>query len=137
MDATTAVRLLGLLLAPSAVAGAVVLAVRGARAVGARQRSRAAVPAGPPLEQTAVALRRLLAEHERVRRAPDVGARAARLRSLDGALTDCALEAARALEVPAPAQSGREPLPREDLRRLLSDLADAGLLLPGAAQYGR
>jgi hypothetical protein len=63
--------------------------------------------------------------------------RAARLRSLDGALTDCALDAARALEVPAPVQSGRDPLPREVLRQLLSDLADAGLLLPGAREYGR
>ena len=137
MDGTTAVRLVALLLAPSAVAGAVVFAVRSARAVGARRRRRTAVPAGPPLEQTAVALRRLLVEHDRVRRAPDVAVRAARLRALDGAITDCALAAARALEVPAPTQSGRDPLPREALRQLLADLAEAGLLLPGAARFGR
>jgi len=137
MDATTAARLVALLIAPSAVAGAVLGAVRCARAVGTWRRRTTPMPAGPPLEQTAVALRRLLSEHERVRRSPDVAVRAARLRSLDGAITDCALDAARALGVPAPAHSGRQPLPREALRQLLADLAGAGLLLPGAEHFGR
>ncbi|CAN5223792.1 hypothetical protein BH24ACT10_BH24ACT10_17310 [soil metagenome] len=138
MDATTTARLVAVLIAPSAVAGAVLGAVRCARAVGTwRRRRTPAAPAGPPLEQTAVALRRLLAEHERVRRSQDVAVRAARLRSLDGAITDCALDAARALEVAAPAHSGREPLPREALRQLLADLTGAGLLLPGAQHFGR
>lgn len=93
--------------------------------------------AGPPLERISADLRRLTAEHSAVRTSASVALRAHRLVALEGALTDRALDAARALDVPAPATRGREPLPADELRALLLALAEAGLVLPGAATFNR
>jgi hypothetical protein len=138
VDAGTAARLITILLAPTAVAGAVLWAPRVVRAAyAALAGDRAPAPAGPPLERTAADLRRLLAEHEQVRRADGLAVRAARLRALEGALTDCAVEAARALELEVPARSDRAALPREQLRVLLERLAASGVVLPGHERFGR
>ena len=138
MDAVTAARLVTILLAPSAVAAGVLWLPRAVRAVHGRLigHERAA-PTGPPLERTAADLRRLLAEHDRVRRSADVAVRAARLRALEGALTDCAVDAARALGVDLPPRTGRAPLGPEQLRAALGRLADAGMVLPPAERFGR
>lgn len=62
--------------------------------------------------------------------------RAARLLAVRGAITDCAVDAARAVGV-LPPRAGRAPLPVPDLARLLRSLADAGLVLPRHEQFGR
>ena len=133
----TTARILAILLTPSLVAGAVLRAPRLLRALLRRVRRPGELVAGPPLERTAADLRRLLAEHEAVKRSPQLAARSRRLAALEGALTDCALDAARALELPAPARPARLPLPRDDLRRLLGELSRSGVLLPHHDQFGR
>lgn len=139
MDVGNAARLVTILLAPTAVAGAVLWLPRVVRALHRRvsRPEDRMHPAGPPLERTAADLRRLLAEHEAVRRSPVVAVRATHLAALEGAITDCALDAARAVELEVPARTGRAPLPREQLRLLLQDLADAGLVLPAPERFGR
>lgn len=123
---------------PSAVAAALLWLPRLVRALAALWpgQSHSAMPAGPPLERTAADLRRLMAEHEKVRRSPELAVRARHLAALEGAITDCAVDAARALGLPAPERSGREALPRARLRRLLGDLVDAGLVLPAHERFG-
>jgi len=92
---------------------------------------------GPPLERISADLRRLTAEHAALRSSTSVALRAHRLVALEGALTDRALDAARALDVPAPKQPGRDPLPVSELRALLLALVDAGLVLPDAERFSR
>src|SRR3982750_524479 len=87
-------------------------------------------PAGPPIEQLAADLRRLIHQHHAVKVAPDVVMRAHRLYAIEGALPDCAMQAAVALGVPHPAVPPHSALTATELRRLLRALADAGLVLP-------
>jgi hypothetical protein len=112
-------------------------AVTGARAVRRRlvdQRDDGTLqPDGPPIEKLAADLRRLLWQHDRVARSADVAMHAWRLRALEGAITICARQAARSLDVPDPEQ----PIPggfvqKPQLRRTLRALAAAGLVLPPA-----
>ena len=135
----TAGRLVVILLTPSAVAAALLWTPHIVRAVARRlaPRPSAPVPVGPPLEKTAADLRRLMAEHVAVRESSGLAVRAGRLVALEGALTDLALLAAEALEVPSPPRSGRAPLPRPALHALLQDLAAAGLVLPSLDRFGR
>jgi hypothetical protein len=63
--------------------------------------------------------------------------RGRRLAALEGSISDCALDAARALGIPEPPRAGREPLSRGQLRRLLGDLAASGMLLPSHERFGR
>ena len=129
---------LAIVMVPSAVAATALWLPRLVRVLLAQRsrRSRGLAPTGPPLERTAADLRRLMAEHERVRLSRDLALRGRRLAALEGALTDCAVDAARALDLPTPERSGREPLPRARLRQLLGDLADAGLVLPSHDSFG-
>ncbi|MCW2614864.1 MAG: hypothetical protein JWN08_1858 [Frankiales bacterium] len=137
MDAVAVTRLLAIALVPSAVAAAVVWLPRAVRAWCTALAGPDVVVVGPPLERLAADLRRLLAEHAAVRHSPDVAVRAARLTVLEGALTDCALDAARALDLRAPDRAGRAPLTRAQLRLLLDRLAEAGLVLPQRDRFGR
>jgi hypothetical protein len=89
-------------------------------------------PTSLPIEQLAADLRRLLWQHDTVRRSTDVPMRARRLRALEGAISDRAMQAASALEVPHPESSAYGGLDKPQLRRLLCDLAAAGLVLPHA-----
>ena len=118
------------------------------RRVADRRARRNPQPTSPPIEQLAADLRRLLWRHDTVRRSTDelrrrelpgdtdtpiiVAMRARRLWALEGAITDCATMAARALDVPHPAAPAYGGLDKPRLRRLLRDLADAGLVLPPA-----
>jgi hypothetical protein len=130
--------LLVIALTPAAVAGAVVWLPRVVRAVRARARPGDDLrPVGRPLERTAADLRRLMTEHGQVRRSTTIAVRGMRLRALEGAITDCAFEAADALGVPRPAGTGHQPLPRAELRALLVDLTRSGLVLPDAEGFGR
>ena len=133
----TIVTLLWIALTPTAVAGAAVLLPRALRAVRRRLASPPPLPAGPPLEQVAADLRRLLAEHRRVARSPQLPARGRRLVALEAALTDRAVDAARALEVEVPPRPARGPLPEAALRALLLELAGSGVVLPDVESFGR
>jgi hypothetical protein len=124
-------------LTPSAIAGAAVLLPRGVRAVRRRIAAGRPLPAGPPLEQVASDLRRLLAEHGRVVRSPQLPARGRRLAALEAALTDCAADAARALEVQVPERRPGAALPVPALQALLLDLARSGVVLPDVDRFGR
>ena len=93
--------------------------------------------AGPPLEQVAADLRRLVAEHRRVVDTRQLPARGRRLVALEGALTDRALDAARALELDVPGRPTGGPLPVPALRDLLLDLQRAGVVLPDVEHFGR
>ena len=134
MDTVTT--LLWIALTPTAVAGAAVLLPRAVRAVRRRLVRERPQPAGPPLEQVAADLRRLLAEHRRVTRSPQLPARGRRLGALEAALTDRALDAARALEVELPSPPAGGALPVGALRALLVDLSRAGVVLPDVEQFG-
>jgi hypothetical protein len=128
-------RLLAIAVLPTAVTGAVVGLPRVLRALRDRLRRRSRVatgPLGPPLERTAADLRRLLAEHAAVRTSPRVPSRVARLRALEAAISDAAVDAARAVDVPVPVRAGRAPLAEPQLSELLGALTAAGLVLPGA-----
>ncbi len=128
-------RLLAIAVLPAAAAAASVglpRLLRWCRDRLRRRRRRAAGPVGPPLERTAADLRRLLAEHHAVRTSPAVASRAAHLRALEAAISDAALDAARAVGVPLPVRTGRAPLPEPELRELLAALVGSGLALPHA-----
>jgi hypothetical protein len=126
-----------LILSPSLLFGAVCYAPRGFRAarrlIDNRRAETGPQPTGPPIERIAADLRRLLWQHDMLTRSGDLPMRARRLWGLQAAITDCAIQAARALDVPhadPPASAGFE---RAQLRRLLRSLADAGLVLPPTA----
>jgi hypothetical protein len=132
-----ALTLLLIAVTPTAVAGAVVLLPRAVRAARRRMRTARPAPAGPPLEQVAADLRRLLAEHRRVARTPQLPARGKRFAALEAALTDRAVEAARALELTVPEHPARSALAEPALRALLFELARSGVVLPDVEQFGR
>ena len=134
MDVTKASEIVAIMLSPTLVVGALLYLPRGVRAVHRLVRSRTGTanpqPPRPPIEQLAADLRRLLGRHDSLRRSPEVAMRVQHMRALEGAITDCAVEAARALGLPCPDQPARGPLATPELRRLLRSLADAGLILP-------
>ncbi|MGW6200769.1 hypothetical protein ACWF0M_31800 [Kribbella sp. NPDC055110] len=104
-------------------------------ATGVLQRSRnrrltaALEPAGPPIEEIAAALRQLLWDHDEMLRSPERADPAGRLRWLERRIGDRAVQAARAIDVRHP----NRPMggySRQQLGRLLHELACAGLVLP-------
>jgi len=129
-------RLLLITVLPATVAGAAVALPRLLRRCRDLLRRQAGGPVGPPLERTAADLRRLLAEHRAVRVSTTVASRATHLRALQAAISDAALDAARAVGVPLPVRTGRAPLPERELRELLAALRESGLVLPAEALGG-
>ena len=124
-----------LVLSPPLTIGAALSAPRVVRALWRRLVDRrddaGPQPDGPPIEKLAADLRRLLWQHERVTRSADVAMWSGRLRALEGAISICAMQAARSLDVPypdPPAPGGVVHKPH--LRRLLRELAAAGLVVP-------
>ena len=91
-------------------------------------------PDNPPIEKLAADLRRLLWHHDRLTQSADVAISALRLWALQAAITICATQAARALDVPYPDPPTDAGLGTPHLRRLLRDLAAAGLVLPPAVR---
>ena len=87
-------------------------------------------PLGPPIEQLAADLRRLLRLHEELTRSAHIAMLAQRLWAVEAAIGARAVEAARALDVPHREPEQLEILPRAELARLLHDLSRAGLALP-------
>jgi hypothetical protein len=125
-----------ILLSPTLIIGAALHLPRWARGVSRTLRDRTRRPGhdvrplGPPIEELARDLRRLLLQHDAVRRTTEAAMRARRLRALEAAISDCAVQAARALDVPCPGRGGPVPLEKPQLRRLLRALAQSGLVLP-------
>jgi hypothetical protein len=129
MDLAKTGQIVALMVSPTVVIAAALYLPRGLRALRRAVRPEPA-PANPPIEALAADLRRLLRRHEDLARSADGTARAVRLRALEGAITDCATDAARALGLPGPDRPDPAPLPAQDLARLLRALARAGLVLP-------
>jgi len=134
MNLTRVGQIVAVMLAPSAALGAIFY---GPRAVGAvwrylqeRDAEARPRPAGPPIEELAADLRRLVRQHEVMKTAPDIVMRAHHLSAIEGAITACAIQAATALGVPHPAVPRHTALTAAELKRLLRALADAGLVLP-------
>ncbi|OLE26130.1 MAG: hypothetical protein AUG44_13935 [Actinobacteria bacterium 13_1_20CM_3_71_11] len=124
-------KVVAIVLAPSAAVGAVLLGPRAVRSLRRRLHERTQpLPAGPPIEQLAADLRRLVRQHHAVKRAPDLMMRAHHLSAIEGAITTCAVQAAVALGVPHPRVPRHSALTTTELKRLLRALADAGLVLP-------
>ena len=94
------------------------------------QRAEAPVPIGPPIEQLAADLRRLLRLHEELTRSAHIAMLAHRLWAVEAAIGARGVEAARALGVPHREVGQLEMLTRGELTRLLQDLARAGMVLP-------
>ena len=72
-----------------------------------RRPATDAQPIGPPIEQLAADLRRLLQRHDDLKRSTAVAMRAQKLRATEAAITDCAIDAARALDLPCPEEPGQ------------------------------
>jgi DNA-binding transcriptional ArsR family regulator len=125
-----------LLLMPTLAVVAALNVPRGIRVVRrlAAKRKVDTIPqsSGPPIEQLAADLRRLLQEHERLRRSTGMAMRGRHLLALESAITDCATAAASALDLPVPDRPTHSGLAAPELRRLLRSLVDAGLVLPPA-----
>jgi hypothetical protein len=93
-------------------------------------RARPPEPLGPPIEQLAADLRRLLRLHGSMTVSAAASMRAHRLWAVEAAIAVRAIEAARALGI-----AHREPerpgeLSRDELTALLERLSGAGLVLP-------
>jgi hypothetical protein len=89
---------------------------------------------GPPIEQLAADLRRLLRLHGSLTVSAHMAMRAHRLWAVEAAIGMRAVEAARALDIPHREPVIPDVLTRAELQSLLTELAAAGLVLP--AQVG-
>jgi hypothetical protein len=127
-------KIVAVMLAPSAVLGAILYGPRAVNSVWRYLQERAEEthprPTGPPIEQLAADLRRLIRQHHTMTSATDVVMRAHHLHAIEGAITICAVQAAVALGVPHPEVRPHSALTPAELRPLLHALADAGLVLP-------
>jgi hypothetical protein len=134
MPFPTAVAVVALMVAPTAVVAAASSLPRVATWVGAvLERPGPARPTAPPIERQAADLRRLLAQHEALTGRAAVMMRAHHRQAVEIALTEVALEAAAALDVPWPDVPHGTALPSEELAWLLHRLQEAGLALPPSA----
>ena len=92
-------------------------------------------PIGPPIEQLAADLRRLLRLHDALTHSAHIAMRAHRLWAVEAAIGVRAVEAAQALGVPHRTPEKPGDLTRRELASLLHALADAGLVLPSAVGH--
>jgi len=118
---------------PTLIGAAIVYSPRWCAAVAeawSRRTAEQPQPLGPPIEQLAADLRRLLRLHEELTRSAHMAMLAHRLWAVEAAIGARAVEAARALEVPHRTPEHLEILTRAELTQLLLDLAHAGLTLP-------
>ena len=118
---------------PTLLGALVVCAPRWCRLVADKWESRRPAPPtplGPPIEQLAADLRRLLRLHGEIASSAHLGMRAHRLWAVEAAIGARAVEAARALDVPHRDPGLLGTLTRAELLALLNALAAAGLVLP-------
>jgi hypothetical protein len=126
-------RLVLIIITPTLIGATFIMAPRWCAAIARAWPERPSSepkPAGPPIEQLAVDLRRLLRLHGELTASAHLAIRAHRLWAVEAAIGVRAIEAARALDVPH-----REPelpgaLNHDELSALLYALGDAGLVLP-------
>lgn len=126
-------KLVLIIFAPTLLGGVVVSAPRWWRALRGLWPDRRASepqPTGPPIEQLAADLRRLLRLHSDLTVSAHLAMRAHRLWAVEHAIGVRAVEAARALDVPHREPVPPESLSRDELPAVLYALADAGLVLP-------
>jgi hypothetical protein len=95
-----------------------------------QRRPKPPQPAGPPIEQLAADLRRLLRLHGSLTASAVLSMRAHRLWAVEAAIAVRATEAARALGVPHREPERPGALRRDELVALLRALSAAGLVLP-------
>lgn len=133
MNVLDAGKLILIIATPTLLGAAVVCAPRAYAAVSdylERHRPKPPRPIGPPIEQLAADLRRLLRLHGELTASAHVAMRAHRLWAVEAAIGVRAVEAARALGI-----DHREPetpgaLTRQELLAVLNALAASGLVLP-------
>ena len=133
MNPIDAGKLVLVILAPTLIGAVIVFAPKWCAAVGRLlpdRRSGEPEPVGPPIEQLAVDLRRLLRLHRELSASAQVAMRAHRLWAVEAAIGVRALEAAKALGVPCRDPEMPGTLHRGELEPLLRALAGAGLVLP-------
>jgi integrase len=123
-----------LIVAAPTLIGAVVISAPRVFAAIARawpeRRAREPQPAGPPIQQLAVDLRRLLRLHADLTANSYLGIRAQRLWAIERAIGVRAVEAARALDVPHREPEPPAALSHDELSALLYALGEAGMVLP-------
>jgi hypothetical protein len=95
-----------------------------------RRRPTPPAPLGPPIEQLAADLRRLLRLHGEMVDSAHLAMRAHRLWAIEAAIGMRAIEAARALDVPHREPDRLGTLTRAELLDLLNALSACGLVLP-------
>ena len=95
-----------------------------------RRGDREPKPIGPPIQQLAADLRRLLRLHGELTASAHLAMRAHRVWAVEAAIGVRALEAAKALDVPHREPERPGMLNRTELKQLLTDLAAAGMVLP-------
>ena len=95
-----------------------------------RRRPQPPQPIGPPIEQLAADLRRLLGLHGSLTASAHLAMQAHRLWSVEAAIGMRAVEAARALQIPHREPDVPGALTRDELLLLLTALSAAGLVLP-------
>jgi len=133
MDVVRVVRIVGLMLSPTAAIGAAIYVPQLVRAQLQKRNNRSASadrPSRPPIERLAADLRRLVIRYDGVRRSPQLAMRAHHLWALEAAIADCACAAADSLGVAHAPRPAHGRLPPAELHRLLRDLAEAGLVMP-------
>jgi hypothetical protein len=126
-------KLVLIILTPTLLGFAVVSAPRWWGAISRawpERRSRTPEPMGPPIEQLAADLRRLLRLHAELTASAHLAMRAHRLWAVEAAIGVRVVEAANALDVPHREPERPGALTREELSGLLYALGDAGLVLP-------
>jgi hypothetical protein len=126
-------RLVLVIIAPTLLGGLAVTAPRWCGAIAAawpERGSREPKPIGPPIEQLAADLRRLLRLHAELTASAHMSMRAHRLWAVEAAIAVRAVEAANALGVPHREPERPGALTRDELCGLLYALGDAGLVLP-------
>ena len=133
MDAFDLGKLAVIVVTPTLLGALILHAPRWCETIADRWReSRPAPPQplGPPIEQLAVDLRRLLRLHGELTVSAHLAMRAHRLWAVEAAIGTRAVEAARALGLPHPEPHGPGALTRGELLDLLTALSAAGLVLP-------
>jgi hypothetical protein len=121
-----AVLLIGALLFPTLVGGAMVGSARLWRRWSAR-RDRQPVPFGPPIERIAADLRRLNGQRRVMRQEVPAPGRGVRARALTAAYVDVLTDACRVLEVPPPRAGASGVAAPAEIERVEADLLGQGL----------
>jgi hypothetical protein len=126
-------KLVLIIITPTLIGGIVITAPRWCGAIARawpERGSREPKPVGPPIQQLALDLRRLLRLHAELTASAHLAMRAHRLWAIEAAIAVRAIEAARALDVPHREPERPGALTRDELCALLYALGDAGLVLP-------